>query len=297
MRAKLLLTSIVMAVAAAATGLAQPLTMVSCPTAGQATADPVTHGFYVQNYPGSSLSTVTLTYYATKPGIYTIALRVAMDSFDGQHIATRTKTVDIESANLPVTVTFDFEGVGVPHGETLLFTQSVLGPGEDSLLFDTGGAPCTAIETKDFTPPTSTTVRSTVGVTITGAPVGACMPAGTTLCISDAQGDNRFQVISTFKTAQSGGISGNGTAIDTTNLGIAQGGVFWFFSETNPEMLVKVINGCAVNNFYWVFYSAGTNVGFTVTVTDTVSGHTKTYTNPDLTAAVPVQDTGAFPCS
>ena len=45
---------------------------------------------------------------------------------------------------------------------------------------------------------------------------------------------------------------------------------------------------------YWVFFAAGTNVEFTVTVTDTQTGTVKTYSNPLNTAAPPVQDTSAF---
>ena len=59
-------------------------------------------------------------------------------------------------------------------------------------------------------------------------------------------------------------------------------------------MLVKVLNGCSVNNRYWVFASARTNVGMNLTVTDVKAGVTKTYSNPDLTAAKPIQDTDAF---
>jgi hypothetical protein len=282
---------------AAVPALAQPQTIVSCTTAGMSTADPVTHGFYVQNYPADALSDVTLTYYATKTGVYTIALSVGIDAFDGTHVATRVKTGNIQTANVPVAVTFQFEGVPVAHGQTLMFEQSVLGPGEDSLLFDTGMGTCAATETKDFTPPTSTVTRNSVGVTITAPPANACVPAGTTLCLSDVEGDNRFQAIATYKTSQSGGLAGSANVVDTTDLGVSQGGILWFFSQANPEMLLKVINGCAVNNFYWVFFAADTNVGFTVTVTDTAQGRTKTYTNPDLTAAVPIQDTAAFPCS
>jgi hypothetical protein len=40
----------------------------------------------------------------------------------------------------------------------------------------------------------------------------------------------------------------------------------------NLEMLIKVLDACAFNNRYWVFFSAGTNVEFTLTVTDTRSG-------------------------
>jgi hypothetical protein len=76
-----------------------------------------------------------------------------------------------------------------------------------------------------------------------------------------------------------------------------KGGVFWFFSADNLEMLVKVIDGCALNGKYWVFYTAGTNVGLTVTVTDTLLGGSVTYQNPDLTPAAPVQDTSALSCS
>ena len=59
-------------------------------------------------------------------------------------------------------------------------------------------------------------------------------------------------------------------------------------------MLVKVLNGCAVNDRYWVYISAGTNVGFDVSVFDTDLFATKIYTNPDLTPALPIQDVAAL---
>ena len=48
--------------------------------------------------------------------------------------------------------------------------------------------------------------------------------------------------------------------------------------------------------WFWLFFSAGTNVGFTLTAVDTQTGAQRTYTNPDINAAVPVQDTAAFAC-
>jgi uncharacterized metal-binding protein len=60
-------------------------------------------------------------------------------------------------------------------------------------------------------------------------------------------------------------------------------------------MLVKVVDGCPANGYKWFFASAGTNVGLTVTVTDTTTGAQKVYTNPDLNPALPIQDTAAFP--
>ena len=39
-------------------------------------------------------------------------------------------------------------------------------------------------------------------------------------------------------------------------------GVLWFFNASNLEMLVKVLDACVVNNHYWVFFAATTNVEF-----------------------------------
>jgi len=58
---------------------------------------------------------------------------------------------------------------------------------------------------------------------------------------------------------------------------------------------VKLIDGCFVNDRVWAFITAGTNVGFSVTVSDTfLANRTKTYTHADLTAAIPVEDTSAL---
>lgn len=123
-----------------------------------------------------------------------------------------------------------------------------------------------------------------------------CTPNTTTLCIDDEPGDARFRIEVDFVTLQGGGASGQGRAIPLSSLGVSSGGVFWFFSPDNPELLVKVIDGCSVNGHYWVFYSAGTNVGLLLTVTDTRTGRTFVATNSDRNPAPPVQDTQAFPC-
>lgn len=62
-------------------------------------------------------------------------------------------------------------------------------------------------------------------------------------------------------------------------------------------MLIKVLDGCALNDHFWVFYSAGTNVGLEVRVTDTVSGSVWTDINPDGRQAPPIADTAAFACN
>ncbi len=113
-----------------------------------------------------------------------------------------------------------------------------------------------------------------------------CVPDATTLCLNGG----RFRVQGVFRTAanQTGPFMAQPVATAPDS------GLFWFFSANNLEMLIKVLNGCAFNSRYWVFFAAGTNVEFTLTVTDTQNGSTKTYSNPLNIAAAPVQDTNAF---
>jgi hypothetical protein len=126
---------------------------------------------------------------------------------------------------------------------------------------------------------------------------GGCTPSAIVLCIDDQPNDRRFKAEIGFSTSQGGGTSGIGQAIPLSSLGVSRGGLFWFFGPDNPEMLIKVLNGCAVNNHYWVFYSAGTNVGFALGVTDTVTGRIFRSSNPDLRVAPPVAATSAIPCT
>ncbi len=118
----------------------------------------------------------------------------------------------------------------------------------------------------------------------------------TTLCIDYSPGDGRFQIQVSYHTVQGGGLSGSGHAIALSSLGVTEGGLFWFFGAANPEMLIKIIDGCSLGEHFWVFFAATTNVGFTVTVADTATGHQAVYHNKDLTAALPVQDTSALLC-
>jgi hypothetical protein len=130
----------------------------------------------------------------------------------------------------------------------------------------------------------------------TGSSGTACTPNDTTLCIDQNPGDGRFMIQVSYHTVQGGGLSGSGHAIPLSSLGVTEGGLFWFFGASNPEMLIKVLDGCAITQHFWVFYAATTNVGFTVTVTDTLTGHQAFYRNTDLNAAPPVQDSSALTC-
>jgi len=130
----------------------------------------------------------------------------------------------------------------------------------------------------------------------TGGSGTPCSPNATTLCIDQNSGDGRFKIQVSYHTTQGGGLSGSGDAIPLSSMGVTQGGLFWFFAASNPEMLIKILDGCAITQHFWVFFAATTNVGFTVTVTDTMTGHQAFYDNADLHAALPVQDTMALSC-
>jgi hypothetical protein len=54
-------------------------------------------------------------------------------------------------------------------------------------------------------------------------------------------------------------------------------GLFWFYEPTNWELLVKVLDGCAVNGHHWVFASASTSLDYRVTVTDLETSQTVQY--------------------
>src|SRR5262249_42373642 len=70
--------------------------------------------------------------------------------------------------------------------------------------------------------------------------------------------------------------SGVGNAVGLTG----DTGYFWFFQDTNVELVVKVLDGRPVNGAYWVFYGALSDVQYTITVTDTLSHASRTYENP-----------------
>ncbi|MCP4546541.1 MAG: hypothetical protein GY835_08770 [bacterium] len=87
------------------------------------------------------------------------------------------------------------------------------------------------------------------------------------------------------------GNSGVGRALEYR---AADSGIFWFFNDDNWEMLVKVLDGCAINGHYWVFSAATTNVGYTLYVSDTLTGVRLQYTNPLGVSSPAITDTFAF---
>jgi hypothetical protein len=57
--------------------------------------------------------------------------------------------------------------------------------------------------------------------------------------------------------------------------------LFWFFEPSIPEVLVKVLDGTAVNGHYWVFASSLTGVDFTLRIRMCVEGDPPFCTAPE----------------
>lgn len=90
------------------------------------------------------------------------------------------------------------------------------------------------------------------------------------------------------------GQQGSGTGLET--IPASASGLFYFFDSSNWEMQVKVLDGCALNGYHWVFGAATTDVGYQLEVTERSSGRRRVYTNPVGTPSRAITDIKAFSC-
>ena len=118
-------------------------------------------------------------------------------------------------------------------------------------------------------------------------PGGPCAFPGRILCLQSG----RFRVTVGWQ-ASPLGPTFPAAAVPVTS----KSGYFWFFHADNVEVMVKVLDGTFVNGHFWVFYGSLSSVQYTVHVTDTVTGETKTYENQAGVLAS-VADTSAFPAT
>lgn len=219
---------------------------------------------------------------------------------DAERLASSVDTGDLHWTGPNVVAASGVLAAGRhPSGHVRMYAPNPAQPGSSISHFDTALSPNEVME--PFGVPGAVNLLTTellrdLGWRARTGALAPCTPGPTVLCIDDQPGDRRFQVQVAFNSVLGGGVDGDGGAIPLSSLGVSQGGLFWFFNQRNPELLVKVINGCPVNGNHWVFYSAGTTVGFDLLVTDTFTGDTFLSANPDQTPALPVTATDAFPC-
>lgn len=120
-----------------------------------------------------------------------------------------------------------------------------------------------------------------------GADTSACVPSTTQLCLNKG----RFAVTAKFQAGSNP--EGTSNVVKLTD----ETGYLWFFNSANVEAVVKVLDACGLNNHFWVFAGGLTDVRVDLTVTDTETTNSKTYTNPQGRPFQPIQDTAALPCN
>ena len=128
-------------------------------------------------------------------------------------------------------------------------------------------------------------------------PQGACAADEYTRCLRDS----RFAVTATWAVAAAAADDdddGQARNAAVVPAGTNDSGLFSFFNPANWEVLVKVLDGCAVNNHVWVFTASTTDLESVVRIEDTVTGEAREYRNAPGAAAAAVTDNKAFqgPC-
>ncbi len=118
-----------------------------------------------------------------------------------------------------------------------------------------------------------------------GAPA-ACVADANTLCLHGG----RFSVRADWRSNPAESVEGFG--FERTE----KAGEFAFFDPDNLELLVKVLEGCAVNGRWWVFTAGATDVEYVLVITDHETNTTRTYFNPLRTPGRATRDVQAFAC-
>ncbi len=111
----------------------------------------------------------------------------------------------------------------------------------------------------------------------------ACIPDAETLCLRGG----RFRVTAQWQTPQE---EGTAKSVPLT----AETGAFWFFNAENLELMIKVLDGCDINDRFWVFMTGLTDVSVQILVDDTFTGHSWSYGRTGGEPIPAVTDTNAF---
>ncbi len=117
---------------------------------------------------------------------------------------------------------------------------------------------------------------------------GPCVPGPDTACLLGSRFKVEVQWTDFSSVTRNAHVASAGTS-DTA--------LFYWTNPNNWELLIKGINACTLNNKFWIYFAAATNVGYRVTVTDTQAGGSpKVYTNALGNLAQATNDINAFSC-
>lgn len=123
---------------------------------------------------------------------------------------------------------------------------------------------------------------------LSGSGGGPCVPGPDTACLLGSRFKVEVEWTDFSSVTRDAHVASAGTS-DTA--------LFYWTNPNNWELLIKGINACSLNNKFWIYFAAATNVGYRVTVTDTQAGGSpKIYTNALGNLAQATNDINAFSC-
>lgn len=99
----------------------------------------------------------------------------------------------------------------------------------------------------------------------------SCAGSDTALCLLGS----RFHVRVRY-TDPRDGAERDAVAVPLTS----DAGAWWFFGSDNLELMLKIVDGRALNGRFWVFYGGLSDVEYEITVTDTETNAERIYVNP-----------------
>ena len=117
-------------------------------------------------------------------------------------------------------------------------------------------------------------------------PTEPCVPSASTVCLLSG----RFAVTAKFRD-QNGASGAMSLDLHSGNTALAH-----FGDVANLEMMIKVLDGCGLNQRYWVFAGGLTDQEIELRIEDRTNGAVRTWTNPVKAQFQPIQDTNAFTC-
>jgi hypothetical protein len=181
-----------------------------------------------------------------------------------------------------------------PSGHIQMYAPSGVELGSSVSHWDTALTPDELMEPNATAHPAdllTTQALQDIGWTLQPTTSGTCTSNAITACLQAG----RFEVTVDWQ-------SGSGTgAAQVMSFGgqrseTDESVFWWFFSPTNFEMGVKVLNACSFNGKFWVYLSGLTDQGWTVHVHDTQTGAVQTYSNTLGQLSRTFADSAAFSC-
>ncbi|MCP4659696.1 MAG: matrixin family metalloprotease [bacterium] len=118
---------------------------------------------------------------------------------------------------------------------------------------------------------------------------GSCSSSAQTLCLLE----DRFAVEVDWLDPDHDGSGGVSETAGQAVAGTDNTGFFWFSDLRELEIVLKVLDGRGLNEHFWVFYGGLCELEYSVTVTDTVTGASRTYHSP-AGESCGIADTRAF---